>query len=82
MSYKVPHKSAQDCPTKLYEKNVSYKSVPQSASYKSVKTWLGACFRARVCIRFRGFHLVSAFVQGFFWVVSTVDRMQDMQTSF
>ena len=37
------------CPTRVF-----YKSV----SYKGVKNCLGVCFRERVGIRVRGFHLV------------------------
>ena len=49
-STRVSDKSGrQECPTRAF-----YKSV----SYKSVKKCVGACFRVRVCMRVRGFHLV------------------------
>ena len=57
VSYKVSHKSAQECPTKLSEKMCPTRVSRKSVSYKSVKNCSGVCFRARVCIRVRGFHL-------------------------
>ena len=44
--------SVPQTPTREFYNSVSYKSV----------NCLGVCFRVRVCIRVRGFHLV--FVQG------------------
>ena len=53
---RVPQRFPQRmCPTRVSHKSVSCKS------YKSVKNCLGVCFQVRVCIRVRGFHLVSFF---------------------
>ena len=57
VSYKSAHKSVlQQCSARVSQKSVSYKSVTNR---------LSVCFRVRVCIRVRGFHLVSLCFQAF-----------------
>ena len=52
VSYKVSHKSAQECPTKVSERMYPKRVFHKSVSYKSFKNWLGVCFQVRVCIVF------------------------------
>ena len=49
VSYKVFHKSAQECPTKVSEKNVSYKSLPQKCQKLLGRLFSSTCWRSGSC---------------------------------
>ena len=66
------HKSVpQVFPTRMRPTRVSHKSV----SYKSVNNCLAVCFRIRVCIRVRGFHLLFLVESGRMTCASSLRRL-------
>ena len=57
---RVSYKSVpQGCPTRIVRQECPARVPHKSVLQESVKICLGACFRVRVCIRVRVFHLVN-----------------------